>query len=290
MKKLFSIICTLLIILIPACSQGDTWETSKIRVVASFHPMAQLTEIIGGDKVEVHTIIPAKGDPHSFEPTISDLKKLKTADIFIYNGLGLETWLDKALAAAQNPDLVSVEASRGCLPLITESGAADPHLWISLTGSILQVENIKRALAASFPDNKDYFEQNYSEFKEKMEELLTRYAEKIEKAENRRFVTSHAAFGYLCRDLDLEQNSVEDVFAHGEPSAKKLAELVSYCKTHNIKTIFVEEAVSPKVAETLAREVGAEVKPIYTMATKSDKGYIECMEHNLKSISESLTK
>lgn len=291
MKKLLLLLITLNIILSAACSgkSADTYsDTSKIKVVASFNPMRELTQIVGGDKVEIHTIIPDKGEPHSFEPKASDLIKLKDADILIYNGLGLEGWLDKALSSVQNQALIKVDTSKGCDPIFVESTTPDPHLWISPKGALLQAENIKEALISASPDDKDYFEENYNNFYNKINELFTEYSEKLKNIENKRFVTSHAAFGYLCRDLSLEQNSVEDVFAHGEPGAKKLSQLVQYCKENNIKTIFVEEAVNPKVAETLANEVGAKTRIIYTMATKTDKNIVESMEHNLKSIYDSL--
>lgn len=292
MKKLLILITALFLLITAACSDDTEANTSadnqKIKVVASFNPMRELAEIIGGEKVEIHTIIPDKGDPHHYEPKASDLIKLKNAHIFIYNGLGLEGWIDKALSSVQNQSLIKVNASKGCNPIYVKDKTPDPHLWISLKGTQLQAKNIKEALISVSPADKDYFEENYTSFYNKIEELYTEYSEKLQRVQNKRFVTSHAAFGYLCRDLNLSQNSVEDVFAHGEPSAKKLSELVQYCREHNIKTIFVEEAVNPKIAETLAKEVGAKTRIIYTMALKSDKNLIESMEHNLKSIYESL--
>lgn len=294
MKKILIWLTILILPLtITACSKGSKTNTfpknSKIKVMASFNPMRELVQAVGGEKVEVHTIIPDKGHAHHYEPKASDLIKLKNADIFVYNGLGMESWVNKALSVTQNKNLIEVDASKDCDPIYVEDSHPDPHLWISPKGAQLQAKNIKEALISASPTDKDYFEENYNNFYNKIEELYTQYFEKINTLQNKRFVTSHAAFGYLCRDLSLEQNSVEDVFASGEPSAKKLSELVEYCKEYNIKTIFVEEAVNPKVAQTLANEVNAKTQLIYTMASKSDNmDYIKSMEYNLKTIYESL--
>ncbi len=98
------------------------------------------------------------------------------------------------------------------------------------------------------------------------------------------FVTGHAAFAYLSRDFGLEQNSVEDVFAEGEPNAAQLAKLIEYVKENNITTIFAEEMASPEVSKTLAKEVGAKVETIYTIESKEDdKTYLQRMDENLKN-------
>ena len=123
----------------------------------------------------------------------------------------------------------------------------------------------------------------------KLEALQKDYAQKFATVAHKDFVTGHAAFAYLCRDFGLEQQSVEDVFAEGEPNAAQLAELVEFAKSHGIKTIFAEEMASPAVSKTLAAEVGAKVETIYTMESKEDdKSYLQRMEDNLSKIYESL--
>ena len=119
--------------------------------------------------------------------------------------------------------------------------------------------------------------------------MYKEYDNKFKTVSRKDFVTGHAAFAYLARDFGLKQNSVEDVFAEGEPSAKKLKELTDYCKAEKINTIFVEDMVSPKVSETLAKEVGAKAVKIYTLESKEDgKTYIQSMQSNLEKIYASL--
>jgi zinc transport system substrate-binding protein len=272
-------------------------DNGKIKVMVSFNAMREIVEAVGKDKVEVQTIIPDGTEPHDFEPKASDLEGLHSAKVFVYNGFDMEkSWVDKALEAADNKNLIIVEAANGAEPLPAtgaeeiESGAQnDPHLWLSLKGAEIEAKNVQDALVKVDPANKDFYEANYKIFYDQLETLYQEYNQKFQSVTNKNFVTGHAAFAYLSRDFGLKQNSVEDVFAEGEPSAKKLKELTDYCKTNHIKTIFVEDMVSPKVSETLANEVGAKAEKIYTLESKEDnKDYLQSMRDNLEKIYQSL--
>ena len=271
-------------------------KNDKIKVVVSFNAMREFVSAIGKDKVDITTIVPNGTEPHEFDPKIKDFETLTTAKIFVYNGLGMEKWADKAVQSVQNKDLIAVEASKGADAIknsdpteVKDHGEYDPHIWISLKGAELESNNIKDALVKADPNNKDFYEKNYTDFKNQLESLYSEYKSKLSTLPNKSFVTGHASFTYLCRDFDLKQNSVEDVFAEGEPSSKKLEELVNYCKANNIKTIFVESMVSPKVSDTLAKEVGAKTQKIYTVESKEDNlDYVQSMKANLEEIYNSL--
>ena len=267
----------------------------KIQVVTSFNAMAEFAKAIGGDKVEVSTIIPDGVEPHDFELKPDNMKQLATAQVFVYNGFGMEPWAQQAIDAAKNSKLITVategvEAIKNTDPEeIKEHGAEDPHAWLSLKNAKIEVKNIKDAFVKADPANKDYYEKNYTEYVAKLDAMIKKYEEQFAKAPHKTFVTGHAAFAYLCRDFGLEQNSVEDVFAEGEPNAAQLAKLIEYVKENNIKTIFAEEMASPEVSKTLAKEVGAKVETIYTIESKEDdKTYLQRMDENLAKILESL--
>ncbi|AKN33601.1 ABC transporter substrate-binding protein [Clostridium carboxidivorans P7] len=275
---------------------NNTSQSNKLKVVVSFNAIREFAEAVGKDKVEIETIIPSGTEAHDFEPKTKDLKALSDAKIFIYNGFGMEPWSDETLKAVNNKNLIVVNASTGSTPITAvdaESSKSnekyDPHLWMSLKGAENEAKNIKDAFVKADPSNKDYFEKNYLDFYNKLEQLYKDYNSKFSTLQNKNFVTGHAAFAYLCRDFGLKQNSIEGVFAEGEPSAKKLKELVDYCKEKHIKTIFVEDMVSPKVSETLANQVGAKAQKIYTLEnTEGGKDYIETMKNNLDMIYNSL--
>lgn len=277
-------------------AENDSFQ-SKVKVVVTFNAMKEFVDAVGKDKVDIITVIPEGVEPHDFEPKAKDLESLNNAKVFVYNGSGMEAWVDKALEAVDNKNLVSVEASKGYNAIentdaeeLEEHGQYDPHLWISLKGAEKEAENIKEALVKVDSSNKDYYEKNYNDFVSQLDTIYDEYNKKFQTVTNKNFVTGHAAFAYLCRDFGLKQNSVENVFAEGEPSAKKLKELSDYCMENNIKTIFVEDMVSTKVSETLAKEVGAKVEKIHTIESKDDdnKDYIQCMKDNLEMIYNSL--
>ena len=297
-KLVLLVVGVLMAALFAGCGNGAPKEqaSKKIQVVTSFNAMAEFTKAIGGDKVEVSTIIPDGVEPHDFELKPENMKQLAPAQVFVYNGFGMEPWAQQAIDAAKNSKLITVVATDGVEAIkntdpeeIKEHGAEDPHAWLSLKNAKIEVKNIKDAFVKADPANKDYYEKNYNEYVAKLDAMIKKYEDQFAKAPHKNFVTGHAAFAYLCRDFGLEQNSVEDVFAEGEPNAAQLAGLVKYCKENNITTIFAEEMASPEVSKTLASEVGAKVETIYTIESNEDnKTYLERMDENLTKIAASL--
>jgi zinc transport system substrate-binding protein len=268
---------------------------SKLQVVVSFNPLKEFALAIGKNKIEVKTVVPEGVEPHDFEPKIKDMQNIGDASLFIYTGFGMEAWVDKTLTAIDSEDLILVDSSKGIDPIksegeeITQHGQYDPHIWLSLRESKIQTKNIKDALVKADPSNGEYYEKNFKEFSLKIDNLYEEYKIKFDGVTNKNFVTGHAAFGYLCRDFGLTQNSVEDVFSEGEPTPQKIKELVELSKKNKIKVIFMEELASPRVSETLAKEVGAQVRKIYTIeSSEGNKTYIESMEENLLNIYSSL--
>ena len=294
-----ALILTCIIFTFGGCVTGtasNNTKESKVKVVVSFNAMREFASAIGKDKIDIITMIPNGTEPHDFEPTAKDFKNLSDANVFVYSGFGMESWKDKVLKSINNKNLIVVDASKGSTPIkngdsdeIKEHGQYDPHIWLSLKGAKNQSKNIKDTLVKADPSNKNFYEKNYSDFSKQLDDLYNEYNKKFQTVSTKSFVTGHAAFAYLCRDFGLKQNSVEGVFAEGEPSSQKLAQLVNYCKQNNIKTIFVEDMVSPKVSNTLAKEVGAKAKKIYTIESKEDnKNYIQSMKSNLEMIYNSL--
>jgi len=272
-----------------ACTdKNEGTGNGKISVIASFNPMAELVRAVGGDKVEIYTIVPDGTEPHDFELKAKDIVKLSEAKIFVYNGAGMESWAQDAIKASGSTELIAVDASNGC-SFIKSGTAVDPHLWLSLKEAKVQAFNIKEALVKADPSNKEYYENNYSAFSTSLEGLYDEYKAKFDGLKNKNFVTGHAAFAYFCRDYGLKQSSIENVFAEGEPTAKKLAELVEYCRSNEVHTVFMEELASPKVSETLANEIGAKVEKIYTLeSSEGNDSYLEGMRKNLELVYESL--
>lgn len=315
-KKIFlGVLLGLIGSMIIGCGQSNDKnavknEETKPSITVSIFPLKEFAEEIAGDKVDINCLVPNNMEPHDYEPKTKDFEKLINSDAFIYNGLGLEEWVEKVNEVIKNEDVLIVDSSKNVDSITIEDenheeehnhdneeehdhehGAIDPHSWLSLKEAQVQSEAIKDTLIEIDPENKAYYEQNYNEFKQKLDDLYNKYNEKFQTLQNKNFITGHAAFGYLCRDFGLEQKSVENVFGEGEPTPKQLENLVNFCKENNITIIFSESLASPKVSETLAAEVGAKVIPIYTLESQEDnKSYLEAMEYNLNQIYNCLEK
>ncbi len=290
-KKVAALSLILVILaLFAACGAAPQKSNEgKLTVLVSFDAMYELVSAVGKERLSVSVIVPNGMEAHDFEPKAQDIAALSTADVFVYSGLNMESWASEAVASANNEKLIVMEASKDVDPILLSGGGYDPHVWLSLKAAVLEVENIKNALCEADPESAAFYKENAAEFTSELEALYSEYAAKFETLTKRDFVTGHAAFGYLCRDFNLAQISVSDVFAEGEPGARKLSELVEFCRANGITTIFSEELASPEVSETLAREVGAKVKAIYTMENAEDGlTYLERMEKNLAEIYESM--
>lgn len=290
-RKIIALMCslTLLVGAVGCTKQDKKGESGKIKIMVSINPLKEFAEAVGKDLVDVDILVPEGMEPHDFEPKSKDLVELNKSDIFVYNGLGMEEWLDKVLNTIQDKDKIEiVDSSKGALTITTE-GKIDPHLWLSLKEAKSQAENIRDALIKVDAKHKEQYERNYSEFASRVDALYYENQQRFNKLKNRDFVTGHEAFGYLCKDFNLTQKSVEDVFGEGEVTPQKLKDLVTFSKENKIKTIFMEQLASPKVSETLAKEVGAKVEKIYTIESKEDgRDYIESMKYNLDVVYNSL--
>lgn len=267
----------------------------KIPVVVSFGAMEKLTAAIGGDAVSISVMVPDGTEPHDFEPRAGDLVKLKEAKVFVYNGMGMEHWADKALQSAGSDNRVVVKASEKVTPILLddeeereEHGDYDPHTWLGLSEAKEEARAIRDGLIAASPENRDLFMKNYDTFAAGIDGLRDEYRDKLARAPRKELVTGHAAFGYLARDFSLTQESVEDAFATGEPPARKLVELIRFCRAHHVKTIFTEEMMDPALARTLASEAGASAETLSTLEEPGSESYLDTMRDNLEKIDKAL--
>ena len=295
MKKYWKYGALSLALLLSACGHETPPPSGKIPVVASFGAMEILTKEIGGDLVQIDSMVPAGMEPHDFEPRTKDLLKIKNARLFVYNGMGMEHWADKVLSSASHDNLIIVEASKGIqpIPIVSEEeraehGNYDPHTWLGLSEAKEEARAIRDGLISASPDNRETFEKNYTRFSTEIDEIRNNARKSIAVARRKELVTGHAAFAYLARDLNLSQESVEDAFATGEPPARKLIELMEYCKARKVKTIFTEEIMDPALARTLAEEAGARIETLDTMETADHERYADVMRENVRKIVEAV--
>lgn len=296
-----------------AIPQGK--EESKLQVVATFYPMYEFSRQVGGDFAEVTGLIPAGAEPHDWEPSAKDMALISQADIFVYNGL-VETWADKALASAANAKRVAVMASDGIAlqegvaeededgghaeasPASPEDGGKilDPHVWLDPVLAQKEVANIAAAFAQADPAHKSDYEANANAYIAKLASLDQAFRDGLKDVKRKDFVTQHAAFGYLAKEYGLTQIPIAGLSPEQEPSPEQMAGVVKQAKEQDIRTIFFETLVDPKIAETIAKEVGAKtdvLNPIEGL-TDADKkqglDYIGIMKNNLAALQKALNE
>lgn len=269
-------------------------ERPRISVSTTFHPVNEVVRLIGGSRVEISKVVPPGADAHSFEPTIRDMTRLSEASLLFVNGLEMEPWVEKAVETVGSPDLAIVVLSQGVDLIRTEDsesfiddhdhdhdhdeedhhdhdhGEFDPHVWLSLDALLIMADNAKTALAAVSPEDAPYFQANYDAFAAEVAVLRSAYFPAFEPHRGRAFVTGHAAFAYLTRDLGLVQRAIEGPFQEGEPTPQRLAALIDFVKAQGITVIFLEENASPRVSETLARETGGRTVTINPLESEGD--------------------
>lgn len=267
-------------------------ETKKLSVYTSFYPMYDFAKKVGGDRIELVNLVPAGTEPHDWEPATTDMVNLSKADVFIYNGAGMEQWADKVIASLENKKLRIVEASKD---IALKNGAddedgKDPHIWLSIRNAKKEMETIKNALVQADPANKDFYEDNYQSNAEKFDALDKEYKISLSPVKNKSIVVAHQAFGYLCHDYGLNQIAIEGLSADSEPDPARMSQIIKFAKDNQIKTIFFEELVSPKVAQTIASELGAKTDMLNPLeglteeALASGEDYLSVMRSNLKAL------
>lgn len=304
MKKFILILLTIILIInFSGCSNNietnkDVSESS-LTVYTSFYSLYDFTSKIGGDKINVINLIPPGTEPHHWEPTPKDIVSLENADIFIYNGAGMESWIDDILNSLSNKSLITLEASKDVVLLENthnhednshEESLYDPHVWLDPQNTKLQMKAIKDILIENDPDNKEYYLENYYYYANKIDELDMSYKEAIDTFTQKDIIVSHSAFSYLCNAYGLNQVAIEGLNGDTEPSPGKMGEIVDYANANNVKVIFFAESVTNKVANTIANEVGAKVEvlnplEVYTQ-DEIDAGadYFTIMESNLEKL------
>lgn len=302
MRKLVLPLIFLLVLFTAGCGAGKTSAPEpgkKVAVVTTIFPYYDFVSRVGGDRVRVSCLVPAGVEPHDWEPTPRDIARVFGAQIFVYNGAGLEPWVDAQLGMLQERGVKVVEAARG-LDLITASGreaapgTVDPHVWLDPVQAEKIVAGIRDALISVDPQGAAYYSSRARDYIDRLKVLDEEYRAAAKTFKNRDFVTSHAAFAYLARRYGLHQLSVLGLSPDSEPDAAHMADLVSFCRAHRVRYIFTEKLVNPKLAQTLAREAGAStlvLDPIEGLTPAEQargEDYLLIMRENLANLKKAL--
>ncbi|CAM4309020.1 metal ABC transporter solute-binding protein, Zn/Mn family [Saccharibacillus endophyticus] len=323
--RLALVIALAALLVLSACGRNSagTIVEGKVNVVTTFYPIYEFASAIGGDDANVINLLPTGVEPHDWTPRGQDIVNTSKAQLFFYNGAGLEGWVPDFLKGLDSDSEVkAVEVSQGVdLILTTEDdghnhGAAeedhdhegeehsedehaeesadakhtDPHTWVSPKSALIMAGNIRDSLVEADPDHKAGYDERYEALAGKLTQLDTEFAEKLSPLTNKEIVVSHQAFGYLARDYGLSQHAIMGLSPDAEPRAQDMLNLAKLVKEEGIRYIFFEELVSDKLAKTLADEAGVEtlvlnpVEGLTEQQAKDGDDYFSLMQKNLQNL------
>jgi zinc transport system substrate-binding protein len=286
---------------------GEGEDDDRVRVVASFYPLAEAAARVGGEHVEVVNLTPPGVEPHDLELTADDLEAIAGADVILYLGSGFQPAVEDAVTNEATGVALDVLAGQELLPApaddhghdeegedpdeheAEEGVVGDPHVWLDPVRFAAVSAAIGDTLAEADPANAEDYRARASGFSEELAALDEEYRAGLAACDGRVLFVNHAAFGYLAAAYDLEQEAIS-VSPEAEPDPARLAELRDEAIADGVTTIFTESLVSPDVAETLAAEVGvatAVLNPLEGLTPEQEAAgddYLSVMRENLETL------
>jgi len=285
--------------LLSGCSRsGSAAEVDRVSVVASFYPLAEAASKVGGDLVSVQNLTPPGVEPHDLELAPDDIEAIANADVIVYLGGGFQPAVEDALAEAEHAvtvDALNAVATNAAPASEAEEGlTVDPHVWLDPARFEEIVRAVTDGLAKADPANEATYAANAQAYVAQIAALDQEFRAGLSDCERTTIVTSHEAFGYLADAYGLTQVGILGLSPEAEPDPRRLAELRDLVEREGVTTIFAEELVSPKVAETLASEAGVQVavlNPIESLTDAQERAgedYLSLMRENLDTLRRAL--
>ncbi|MBS4220257.1 zinc ABC transporter substrate-binding protein [Bacillus sp. FJAT-49711] len=331
--KIKSIFFTLLILtaaFLSGCNSNSTTnkdinknEQKKLTVFTTIYPIEDFTKKIGGVHVEVKSVYPAGADAHTFEPTMRTMMDIADANLFIFNGSGLEPFIENTKSSLSKEKVKLVEASNGIELLSGDDDHdhgheeedhedhdhadedkhadehhhdKDPHIWLDPMNATKMAENIKNALTEAMPSAKDDFEKNFQDVKHELEQLDQEFQKTVEAADHKEILVSHASYGYWEHRYGLEQISISGLSPENEPSQKQLQAIIETAKEHHISYIIYDQNPVTKVADVVKKETGTTPVTLHNLEyitendLKNNDDYFSIMNKNIETLKKVLGK
>lgn len=244
-------------------------SSTKLKVAASFFPLYEFARNVGGNKTEVYSFLPIGNEPHSWEPSIQQIEELKGTQLFVYNGAGMEAYLSKFMESGEFPNMIFVKATDGIALLKADSaeddkeilaqGGMDPHVWNDPILAEQEVTNIKNAMKKADPKNAQYYENNANEYIAKLASLDSSIKTGLSNCKKDTFVSFHNAFNYFSNRYGIHDVWITGIAPEADVPPQDIQKVIQIAKDKDVKIIFSEDLVDPRLANTLASEVGAQV-------------------------------
>ena len=277
-------------------------ETEKPNVIVTLFPQYDMVRAIAQDKVNLEFLLPAGVEPHAYEPTPNTLIKINESDLFIYTSDDMETWISNLFNELNEQGPIIVNTSVG-IELIShddehegEESELDPHYWLDPLNAKIMVENVTNVLIEMDPDNKDFYQANSDKYLQELDILDQEFIDLFSKVKQNKIIYGgHFAFGYLAHRFNVEILSPYTGYSpDAEPSVSSLTELIDVMETNQIKVIFYEELIDPKIARTISEQTGAEIEVLHgahnLSAEEMEQGltYLDVMRSNIEKLKVAL--
>ena len=281
-----------LAVLVVGCADSTEESSGKMLVAASIAPLADFAQKVGGDLVEVELLVAPGASPHTYQLTPHQMKVLSKASVLVLNGVDLEFWADKAVAAADNPKMIVIRTAEG-LDIIDTSEEeheedGNPHVWLSPVCAIHQVQAIRDAFVEADPDHENEYAANARAFIAELEKLDEEIREQAGSFSTKQFVAFHSSWVYFAREYGLVQAGVIERSPGVEPSPSEVRDVIDTARRLKAKAIFAEPQFSAKAAEIVAEESNSKVLLLDPLGSTGNYDYVETMRANLARMSEAL--
>lgn len=290
MKKIRILILALMMFLTGCGTVAKTEENQKLTVCTSFYAVYDFTKKVAGDRADVINIVPTGTEPHDWEPSSHDMLTISKGSILFYNGLGMESWIDSVKSSVGEDSVKYVELAEG----LDVDGSSDPHVWLDPENAVVMTDRIAEALCEVDSVNAEAYKANAENFKAQLTALDEEYKQALEPHKGESIVVSHEAYSYMCGKYDIAQQSIEGIIPETEPSPNRVKEIIDYINENEIKYIFFEELLSPKVAQSISDATGAqllELNPFEGLTEEeiaAGQDYISVMRENLQNLTKAL--
>lgn len=281
MKKALSlvILLTITLILLSGCTNTSN-EGNSFKIVTSFYPMYTIASELAKNIEDVTVENMASknvGCLHDYTLTTADLKKIENANVFIYNGLGIENFTEKILLTY--PNIKEINSSKNIDELISDENEENAHIWLDIDKYYVQIDNVKRGLIEADNEHKEKYENNAEEYIKRLNKLKNELAKLTEK----KCLSFSESLAYLENSMNLKIKTIETDHDQNGLSAESLADAIKYVKENNIKNIIIDKQTADNNAKTIANETEAKIYVLDSMLG-GGKGYIEIMEQNIKIV------
>lgn len=284
-------------------------KQDKLKVIASFSILADMTRNVGGERVDVASLVGAGGDAHVYVPAPADARKVAAAGLVIVNGLGFEGWLSRLIKSSNSKATVIV-ATKGVAPR-KQTGAAhghghghghkhghedaDPHAWQSVANAKIYAANIRDALIAADPAGAEVYRANAAAYLARLDALDAEIRDAVAKlpAERRKVISTHDAFGYFAESYGVEFVAPQGVSTESEATARDVARIITQIRAQKIPAVFLENISDPRLMRRIANESGAKLGgTLFSDALTDEKGlaptYIDMIRYNIKALTSAL--